>query len=209
MRSLIVLVMLALVAPAAAQPRSPAERREAIKKRIRAMRAYTLTEELSLDDKLAGRLFPVLARWDDVTDKLLVARADLAQKLAQADAIKDPRAVDRLIDDAVANQKAFWDLEDKRLAELRKILTPAQVAKLLIVLPEFERKIQNRLQRVTRHRPARLHAGQPPGARDLDEHDDANDTPPPAPARRTAPPTSPAPQPPCDVFSSRHGCPRR
>ena len=39
------------------------------------------------------------------------------------------------------------ELEDKRLAELRKILTPAQTARLLIVLPELERKIQNQLRR--------------------------------------------------------------
>jgi hypothetical protein len=54
--------------------------------------------------------------------------------------------VDKLIDDAVANQKAFWDLEDKRLAEIRKVLTPQQVAKLLVVLPAFERRIQNQLR---------------------------------------------------------------
>jgi hypothetical protein len=161
MRSLIALVMLVLVAPAAAQPRPPVDRREVIKNKIRSMRAYTLTEELRLDEKLAAKLFPVLAKWDDVTDKLLVQRADLARQLAQADAIKDPKALDKLIDDAVANQRGFWDLEDKRLAELRKILTPAQTAKLLIVLPEFERRIQNRLQRaIQNHR-----GGRPPGPR--------------------------------------------
>ena len=58
-----------------------------------------------------------------------------------------PRDVDRAIDDAVAIQKSFRDLEDRRLAELRKILTPQQTAKLLIVLPEFERKIQNQLRK--------------------------------------------------------------
>ena len=205
LRSLIALVMLALVAPAAAQPRSPVDRREAIKKKIRAMRAYTLTEELRLDEKVAARLFPVLAKWDDVTDKLLVQRADLARQLAQADAIKDPKALDKLIDDAVANQRGFWDLEDKRLAELRKILTPAQIAKLLIVLPEFEHRIQNRLQRaIQHHRGGRSHPARGAGATDEDDLEE-DDLPPRPPAK---PPIAAPAKPACDNFASPHGCPR-
>jgi hypothetical protein len=38
-------------------------------------------------------------------------------------------------------------VEERRLAELRKILTPAQTTRLLVVLPAFERKIQNQLRR--------------------------------------------------------------
>ena len=130
MRFLVLLLALVLGAPTVmAQPRgrgaqAPLDRRETIKKKIRALRAYTLTEELKLDEPTAAKLFPVLAKWDDVTDKLLVARTDLTRQLEGAGAIKDARAVDKLIDEALANQKAFWDLEDKRLAELRKILTP-------------------------------------------------------------------------------------
>src|SRR5258705_4729671 len=130
-------------------PRNPptlAERREAIKNRIRGLRAQTLTDQLKLDDKTLANLLPVLSKWDDVTDKLLVDRIDIQRRIATADQIKDPRVVDKLIDDAVANQKAFWNLEEKRLAELRKVLTPAQTAKLLVVLPAFERRVQNQLR---------------------------------------------------------------
>jgi hypothetical protein len=129
------------------------ERRDQIKKKIRALRAYTLTEELALDEQTAGRLFPVLSRYDDETDKLLEKRADVQRRLRRVDSLKDPRAVERLLDEAVANQRGFWDLEDKRLAELRKILTAVQTAKLLVVLPALERKIQKQLRKaiVTRH----------------------------------------------------------
>lgn len=162
---LVALVAFALAAPVAAQPAPPtppaanAQRREAIKKRIRAMRAYTLTEELQLDDRTSAKLFPALARWDDVTDKLLAQRVDLTRKLK--DPNLDPRTLDKVIDDAIANQRAFWDLEEKRLAELRKILTPQQTARILIVLPAFERKIQNQLKRAIQKqqrpkRPARI-----------------------------------------------------
>lgn len=156
-----------------AQPAGRVDRREAVKKKIRALRAYTLTEELALDDKTAGRLFPVLARWDDLTDKLLVQRAEIQQRLAAASSVTDSKALDKLVDEAVANQKAFWDLEEKRLIELRKILTPAQTARLLVVLPTFERRIQNQIQRVLKKRR--------PG-RAVDDEADADE--PPRPPRR-------------------------
>jgi len=146
---------------AAAQPRGDRrdqhslDRREAIKKRIRVLRAATLTDELNLDEKSLSRLLPTLAKWDDVTEDLLKKRIEIQRRLNAADAVKDPRGVDKMIDEAIANQKSFWDLEEKRLAELRKILTPGQIARLLIVLPEFERKIQNQLRRaITRGRNA-------------------------------------------------------
>jgi len=176
-RWLVVACVLAIGAPLAiAQPRgdrrpgpgpgsaqAATDRREAIKKKIRVLRAATLTDELNLDEKALGKLLPVLSRWDDVTEDLLKKRVDIHRRLTAPDAAKDPKALDRVIDEAVANQKAFWDLEDKRLAELRKILTPAQTARLLIVLPEFERKIQNQLRRAIANRP---------GARGADIDDD-------------------------------------
>jgi hypothetical protein len=176
-RALVILLLLATVAHA--QPRNPnvaQDRREAVKKKIRAMRAYTLTDELGLDEKSASKLFPILSKWDDVTDKLLQARVDIQRRLV---ATTDAKQLDKVIDEAVANQKAFWDLEDKRLAELRKVLTPAQTARLLVVLPAFERKIQNQLKRAINRRG---NAGRA-APDDIDEDDlDPDDSP--APRRR-------------------------
>jgi hypothetical protein len=177
-RALLIVLALATAAHAQ-QPRGPAvaqDRREAVKKKIRAMRAYTLTDELGLDEKAAAKLFPILAKWDDVTDKLLQARVDIQRRLTST---TDAKQLDKLIDEAVANQKAFWDLEDKRLAELRKVLTPAQTARLLVVLPAFERKIQNQLKRAINRRGG----GGRAAPDDIDEDDlDPDDTP--APRRR-------------------------
>ena len=132
-----------------------AERREQIKKKIRAMRAYTLTEELALDETTAGRLFPVLARFDDEIDKLLERRVDLQRRLRRVDATRDPRSIDRTIDEAVANQRSFAELEDRRIADLRKILTPVQTARLLVVLPVLERRIETQLRNAIVGRPSR------------------------------------------------------
>jgi hypothetical protein len=185
-------------------------KRERVKKRIRALRAYTLTEELALDDTSSGKLFPVMARYDDEFDKLLVQHADLQRRLDGASELKDPRAIDKVIDEAVANQRAFWDLEDKRLAELRKILTPAQIARLLIVLPALERRIQNQLRNAI-NRPKKQ---QRPSLDDDDDDDvEPNEPPRPQPGRpqpRQVAPPAPAgsaqPKPKCDPFSDVHSC---
>lgn len=145
---------LAVAAPAVyAQPRPNAaaqQRREQIKERIRALRAYALTTQLSLDQATAGKLFPLLARYDDALDKLLVQHVALQRRLRQAGQLSDPAAINQLVDEALANQRALWNLEEQRIADLRKILTPAQTARVLIVLPAFERRIQKRLQQAIR-----------------------------------------------------------
>jgi hypothetical protein len=185
-----------------------AARREAIKKRIRALRAYTLTTALQLDEQTAARLFPLLAKWDDVTDRLLVQRVDLTRRLRAADGI-DPRTANQLIDEAIANQRAFWDLEDKRLAEIRKMLSPQQTAKLIVVLPEFERKIQNQLKRAIQKRasPGRARQQQQLSGDDDDDIDDdveQGELPAPQPAR-SGPPKQAQP---CDPYDTRAGCKR-
>ena len=146
---IVVLILMLLSSTVVAQPAptKPADARERIKQRIRALRAYTLTEELALDEQTAAKLFPALAKFDDEFDKLLVARIDIQRRLNHASDLRDPRAVDKLIDEAVANQRALWDTEERRLAQLRKILTPAQTARVIVVLPRMERKIQNQLRR--------------------------------------------------------------
>ena len=160
----VVLALVAGVTTAYAQPRpqpggpggrtAPQDRRDEIrkeiKKKIAVMRAATLQQELNLDDATLAKVLPVLSKWDDVTEKLLVQRMDLNKRIRNVDQIRDPRAVDKLVDEALANQRGFRELEDKRLAEVRRILTPTQTAKLLIVLPEFERKIMNQLRRAMR-----------------------------------------------------------
>ncbi len=209
----------------------PIDRREKVKQKIRALRAYTLTEALSLDEKTAGKLFPLLAKWDDVTDKVMEQRINVQRRLAAADSA-DAKTVDKLIDEAMANQRALLDLEEKRLAELRKILTPTQTAKLLVVLPRFERRIRNQLERAIQNRPGgpgpgdggfRGRRGGRGGAMDPfdDIDDDFDEAPPPrsrlpertppvrdtprAPERGSNAPTRGS-NAPCDPFSSVHGC---
>lgn len=197
MRWFIVVLMLSIAAPVAAQPAAPpADRRERIKQRIRALRAYTLTEQLQLDEQTAGKLFPLLAKFDEEFDRLLQARLDLQRQLGNAGALRDPRAVDKLIDNAIANQRALWDTEDRRLAQLRKILTPAQTARVLIVLPAMERKIQNQLRKVVERQ----------RQRSIGDDDDPLPEENPRPRKNAGPASRVPANKVCDPFSSVHGC---
>jgi hypothetical protein len=184
-------------------------KRDRVKKRIRALRAYTLTEELGLNEADAGKLFPVLAKFDDEFDRLLAERQQLQQALDGAGDLKDKKAIDKLIDQSVANQRAVWEAEDKRIAEIRKILTPAQVARTLVVLPALERRIQNQLRNAVKQ------GGGGGGARnksravqDFDDDDDVEPNEPPKPALKkpAGPPGPNRPNQPCDPFNTLHGC---
>ena len=223
MRAVLVLLVLALIAPTASAQPTPgpgaAQRRERIKKRVLAVRASTLIDELSLDEPTSAKLFPVLGKYDGEFEKLLVSRAEIMRRLQSAASL-DPKAIEKVIDEAVANQRGFWDVEDKRLAELRKILTPVQIARLLIVLPALERQIQNQLRKAVQGAGKNLgpnpfatkHPRQDPF--DDDDSDRAGNVEPAddglRPPGRTQP-VRPQGKPPqsgsnCDPFSNLHGC---
>jgi len=172
MRALIVVLLVALFGSAA-----HADRRDDIKKKIRALRAARIVEELSLDDQASAKLIATLDKYDDETEKLVEKRVELTKKLRDVADGKDKAAADKAVDDAVALQKAFRDLEDRRLADVRKLLTPQQTAKLLIVLPEFEKKIQNQLRNAIQK------ADKKKGAKNPEAEDDDSDEEEPRPKR--------------------------
>ena len=211
MRTLVLMLLLVFSSTAIAQPTPPApDRREKIKQRIRALRAYTLTEQLQLDEATAAKLFPALQKYDDEFDKLLIARADIQRRLDASESITDPKQLDKLIDEAVANQRALWETEEKRLTQLRKILTPAQTARVLVVLPAMERKIQNQLRKAVQ-RPARGGAGGDLTKNPFEKDEDVIelDTPPVerrgGTRRDRAERVTPRDQV-CDPFTNVHGC---
>lgn len=161
--SLLIVAALLASAPAAlGQPAAPsthsgpsATRRDEVKRKLLALRAYRLTEELSLDEASAARVFPILAKYDPQLEQLTIERAALTKELHAG---PTGTAADELINRAVANRRALFELEDKRLAELRKVLTPQQAARLLVVLPEIETQLKQQIRRAVRNR-----AGDSPG----------------------------------------------
>jgi Skp family chaperone for outer membrane proteins len=168
------------VAGAAADPRPQVadrgQAREAARQKIRALRAAILVEELQLDEATAGKLAPILARHDDELARLQAERRALRKAMRDAQRGTDDRKLDALIDQLAANQRARWDREEARFAEVRRLLTPRQAARLLDVLPQIDRRILQGLRRAVTA---------PDGAADtLDDDGDAPPRPRPRRLRR-------------------------
>jgi hypothetical protein len=135
---LLLLASFFLIGGAAAPGDAHADKKEKVKKKLRAWRAATLIDELELDEATATKLMPILNKYDDEFAKL----AQEGQKLRkQAETESDDTALDGIVDDLAANQRARWDLDEKRFKEIRTVLTPRQSARILVVLPEIDRRI--------------------------------------------------------------------
>lgn len=155
----LLLIVAALLAPAPAalaQSAGPSAgtgpataRREQVKRKLLALRAYRLTEELALDETSAARVFPMLAKYDPQLEQLTIERATLTKELRAG---PTGAAAEELVTRVVANRRALFELEEKRLAELRKVLTPQQTARLLVVLPEIEAQLKQQIRRAVRNR---------------------------------------------------------
>ncbi len=156
-----VFLSLALAAPqATAQPRrrdrtaDRADRMDRVRQRIRAAREWKLTDALELDEAQAARVFPILESFDD---KFLAhmregrrLRRALRQELASE--APDDRAIARLTDDLLAHQRAVWELNEARFRAVRKVLTPAQAAVALVLLPEIDRFIRGEIGKAFKQR---------------------------------------------------------
>ncbi len=168
---IVTVIATAVAAPAMARPRNgarvaQADRRDKVKKKLRTMRAYVLTDELGLDEATAAKLFPILADYDDEFEAVAKAGVALRTRAREAADKGDDKALDTIIDEVVANQRKRWELDEARFKKLRKVLTTRQAARILVVLPEIDRKIlqggaQGRARRRARARgQARRPAGQ-------------------------------------------------
>lgn len=153
---LVVAALLALAPEALGQPAAPSTsagptttRRQEVKRKLLALRAYRLTEELALDEASAARVFPVLAKYDQPLEQLTIERAALSKALRDG---PTGATAEDLVNRAVTNRRALFELEDKRLAELRKVLTAQQAARLLVVLPEIETQLKQQIRRAVRSR---------------------------------------------------------
>ncbi len=137
---------------APARPGAAQADKAALKKRIRAMRVWYLTEELELDDDTAARLFPILGKYDDQLEALQVEGARLRRELRQGLARRAGNQADaaRLVDGLLAHYDKVYQLQRERIVAARKVLSAAQAGRLLLVLPRVDNAIRRQIGRVMR-----------------------------------------------------------
>jgi hypothetical protein len=133
--------------PGVASPPQPASMKDRIKRKILAFRAFRVTEELSLDEVGAARVFPLLAKYDQQVEQLTIERMTINRLLRQR---PTSATADDLIKRTLANRRALLELDERRIAELRKVLTAEQTMRLMVVLPEVERQIKEQIRRSAR-----------------------------------------------------------
>lgn len=133
-----------------AKPEDPKQREQMRAKllaRVREVRAKALSELLRPDDAAIAKVVEISAGFEDRT---LHARQEMRQQRQQLEAlIKQPKADDAAINKAIegvmAQREVLRVAEDERSAALRKVLTPAQYAKVMIAWPRINRRIQEQL----------------------------------------------------------------
>lgn len=146
-------------AQADATPHATIEaKRDKVRQRIRALRAWRLTEALDLDEQTAAKLFPILARYDAKLEAEMKEGARLRKELRGLVVGKEkakggaagPAAANALVDRMVKHQRQLSNLEDRRFSEVRAALTPVQAAQILIVLPQIDRAIHREISQAMR-----------------------------------------------------------
>lgn len=135
-------------APIPGDTRTPDQLRQEVAERLRVLRAWKIAEALKLDQATAARLFPLLAKYDERKIALRQEGRAIRRELRAESAAATPNgpkltaAVDRLL----ANRARRRALEEEKVREVRKLLTPVQQAKLVLLVPRIERKYARRLR---------------------------------------------------------------
>ena len=146
----IVLVVVALGAVAEAAPEGRrAARRDALREKVRAVRMARLVDALQLDAAEAARLSPILDRGYDeiarVARESAVVRRELRALVATAQ--PDSARIDQLIDLLVGHRARIDQLQLEMLRGVRQVMSPRQAGRLVLVLPQIERQLQQQIRR--------------------------------------------------------------
>ena len=140
------------VAQGAGDRRTQEQLRREVVDRLHAMRDLRIVQALSLDQAAAARLLPVLASYDEREIALANERREVVHSL-RAEARNTPPDDARIkagIDRLLANRARRQALADARIADLRKLLTPVDQVKLLLLLPKIDREFSERVRDVAR-----------------------------------------------------------
>lgn len=146
-------------------------------------RAMTVADSLGLDPETATKVMNVVVRYDTELARLDRQRIELKRRLVLSR--RDPRDVELVLDDVIANQRALAQNEEQLVRSARKLLGPHRAAALLVLINATE--------------PAAVDESPPPAVA----------TTPVPPARSSYDPNALfPPRPRCDPFESMHGCGR-
>jgi Spy/CpxP family protein refolding chaperone len=127
--------------PTGADHRTPDQLRQEVLERMRALRAWKIVDALKLDEATSARLFPILSRYDEREMAIAAERHEIMRDLRAAAEAPHPddAHLTAMLNKLMANRAKERALHDDRVKDVRKVLTPVQQAKLVLLLPRLER----------------------------------------------------------------------
>jgi hypothetical protein len=136
-----------LICPAVARADDDALRGK-VRERVAQLRLQALIDTVGADPDTARR---VQGAWHGAQAKIRPLRKQVQAALrelapASAEPSPDDAKLRDLSDRVISLRHQIRDVEDARQQEVRRILSPAQFARLLTAWPEAERKIRERLR---------------------------------------------------------------
>ena len=120
--ALALLVVVMVASPVAAEPVS---------------RAEAVVDALGVDEPIARKLIELLTAHDQELAKLQRKRSEYKRQLVSAHHL-DAKAVDRLLDDALQNQRALADADLRLVARVRQLVPAPKAVQLLFLLSATE-----------------------------------------------------------------------
>jgi len=146
--------ILAIVGPALAQRGpgpGPGKRRE-VEEKIRTLRLMKLVGALELDEATAIKVAGILRRTDERRRALHDQGGQQMRALQRELDAGRPRAKEltRLVDTLIAVRRQLHGLEQDEIIELRKVLTPVQQARFVLVMRDFRHEVKNLMRRERR-----------------------------------------------------------
>ncbi len=141
---------LSLSLPALAQP--DVQKRAQVRQQATELVMQRLTQELALDPATQAQL---RQSWDRTQSQIEGVRKEmwLAMKELRAQLqspTPDNARLSQLSDVVVNDRAKVEQLEQQRIAEWRRILTPAQFAKAVLVSPRIKREVQQQVMQAVR-----------------------------------------------------------
>lgn len=126
------------------EPPPPLEKREEIRKRIKLIRMWKLTEELDLSEETGAKLFPILHKYDEKRIELHKERQNIMNQLKRAleDEATTDEAIEAAMEEVDKNTLAVSDLIRQQRQELKGVLSLRQQAKFILFQREFHREIR-------------------------------------------------------------------
>jgi Spy/CpxP family protein refolding chaperone len=159
--SMILCGALALSLPGTATAQPDGQKRAQVRQQITEFAMKQITAELGLDAPTAQRFRDVAARYEPqiagLHREVGMAMKELKTQLAAPQ--PDDARLSQLADTIVNDRSKVQALEAQRTADNRRVLTPTQFAKLIVVWPQINRQIKLEMYKA-------MHGGNAPASAD-------------------------------------------